>query len=1067
MGRTALAGLVAFLLGGAQDAPELRLQWVRKLPARKAAWEHTPKMVRDAAYELAAAGGLVFTGGEHDGALLALDGATGEERWRFYTEGPIRVAPATDGERVFAGSEDGRLYALDLSGRLLWTFRGGPSTRRILGHERLISAWPVSARPLAAGGRVYVVSGYWPIDGVFVHALDAATGKPAWSAAGAQYRPFGAPRIEAGTLWVDGHGGNGAYDLATGAARAEKAPPRAPAPPAPETPGLKGAPVHRAEADGRVYVSTAEGEIYGFARAPGGPVRTHAPPAAPPAGDAAAAKAVLEATGVRAGYALVAGLEEGALAEGLVRGSELRVVAVDDDPATLDRVRRRLAGLFETGRLSMAAGTEGLPPYFASLVVSESATGPPESVRECLRPYGGAWAGRGGRVERREGPLPGAADWTHEMADAAMTLCSQDRRVKAPLGLLWYGGPAADLRFYFDGNVDHQSGDSINPQPTGAQIVDGRMILQGPGVLGAFDIYTGRLLWETKIPRMYPFGGKGGGLGIHSKNHPEPWRAEPALRAEVPPTHHPRASGFNMVSASDGIYLAAAGNCVRYRPEDGSVLSSWAVPLPEPGLCWGNLWVSGGTLVATAFRPEDLAGAHAGFDGNGGDWAGDRMPMAWLLALDRATGKLLWSRKAEWGFLNRGTALGKGTVFALDLLMEDVLGKLKAGGRALPAAGPAVRALDLATGRERWTFPLDVLVKTLHYSEERDLLVVACRHRTDWKDGAWAGGTPEKKGAPGRMRGLRGADGQVLWEVSESPYAHPLVVVGDLLVDRWGNAFELLTGKRHRRPSALAGGDEEWSFPRGGCNHLVACPAMVTWRTAFYDLAGHSGVTKLAGMDAGCTATLLPAGGILNVPDFGTHHKRNRMTALALVHRPGNEPWADYAEAKPAAPAPLLRAGFNLGAPGDRKAEDGTLWFRAGPRSELASVQPAGAEWFLAPTPPGGSWIASSGVVGASAVTISTRLPADLKGKDRGSRRYTVRLHFAEPSAKGPGERVFSVSLEGKTVLADFDPYREGARAEVAVVREFRGVDVAGPLDVGLVAAAGKTLLCGVELVAE
>src|SRR5205807_2330579 len=43
---------------------------------------------------------------------------------------------------------------------------------------------------------------------------------------------------------------------------------------------------------------------------------------------------------------------------------------------------------------------------------------------------------------RREGALPGAGNWTHEHADAANTRVSPDRLVKAPLGLLWFGGPS-------------------------------------------------------------------------------------------------------------------------------------------------------------------------------------------------------------------------------------------------------------------------------------------------------------------------------------------------------------------------------------------------------------------------------------------------------------------------------------------------------------------------------------------------------------------------------------------------------------------------------------------------
>ena len=39
---------------------------------------------------------------------------------------------------------------------------------------------------------------------------------------------------------------------------------------------------------------------------------------------------------------------------------------------------------------------------------------------------------------------------------------------------------------YFDGNVDHQSGDSVSPLPAGPEIVAGRMILQSAGRLAAF-----------------------------------------------------------------------------------------------------------------------------------------------------------------------------------------------------------------------------------------------------------------------------------------------------------------------------------------------------------------------------------------------------------------------------------------------------------------------------------------------------------------------------------------------------------------------------------------------------
>lgn len=178
-----------------------------------------------------------------------------------------------------------------------------------------------------------------------------------------------------------------------------------------------------------------------------------------------------------------------------------------------------------------------------------------------------------------------------------------------------------------------------------------------------------------------------------------------------------------------------------------------------------------------------------------------------------------------------------------------------------------------------------------------------------------------------------------------------------------------------------------------------------------------------------------------------------------MIHRSENASWTEYSVGQPDSPRPILRAGFSFGAPGDRVAPDGTVWFRAGPRSEMASVQPASAGWFETPT--------GFGVMGAERVTLATRLPSNLKGKDVSVRRYTVRLHFAEPERSRAEHCVMSVALEGQWVLQDFEPRREGAGPGSAAVQEFKGIEVAGPLDITLVAKSGRTLLSGVEIAAE
>jgi len=77
--------------------------------------------------------------------------------------------------------------------------------------------------------------------------------------------------------------------------------------------------------------------------------------------------------------------------------------------------------------------------------------------------------------------------------------------------------------------------------------------------------------------------------------------------------------------------------------------------------------------------------------------------------------------------------------------------------------------------------------------------------------------------------------------------------------------------------------------------------------------------------------------------------------------------------------------------------------------------------------------------------------------------RYTVRLHFCETfeGVTRPGQRVFSVALNGRTVLPKCDPFAAaGRRRQCAVVREF-GVTVAdGTLEIAFrrVGASGPEI---------
>jgi hypothetical protein len=184
------------------------------------------------------------------------------------------------------------------------------------------------------------------------------------------------------------------------------------------------------------------------------------------------------------------------------------------------------------------------------------------------------------------------------------------------------------------------------------------------------------------------------------------------------------------------------------------------------------------------------------------------------------------------------------------------------------------------------------------------------------------------------------------------------------------------------------------------------------------------------------------------------------------------ETWTSFGSQTPK--QPVRRLGLNLAAPGDRKADDGTLWLEypsVGGSSPAVAVKtvPAQPEWFRRHSSqisgPGYSWVAASGAKGLSSLTVK------LAESSAAPRNYKVRLHFLEPDNLKLGERVFSVSLQGKQVLPTLDVVQEAAGQNCSLVKEFSGIAVTDDLVVDLVPASTSRIqaavLSGIEVQAE
>jgi Malectin domain len=246
----------------------------------------------------------------------------------------------------------------------------------------------------------------------------------------------------------------------------------------------------------------------------------------------------------------------------------------------------------------------------------------------------------------------------------------------------------------------------------------------------------------------------------------------------------------------------------------------------------------------------------------------------------------------------------------------------------------------------------------------------------------------------------------------------------------------------------------------------------------FYELCNEGGTGNIGGFRSGCTNNLVVAGGVLCAPDYTrtcTCSYQNQ-TSLALVPTPDAELWTFQGQAREVKGV-IKRVGILLGAPGNRKADNGTLWLEhppvGGPSPRLAiKVEPAGVEYFRRHSSQielgagsGQTWQGASGARNLRSLTVLLAGPTDK------SRLYTVRLAFVEPDHLAVGLRVFDVALQGKTVCEGLDVSDEAGGPNRLLIKEFHHVKAGEALIVRLTPAEDAQVpvpvLCGVEVIQE
>lgn len=134
--------------------------------------------------------GRVFFG-SGDGGIYAVDARTGLLQWKFGTSDVVHASPAVVGNTVYVGGWDSVFYAIDAdTGQQKWSFKAGEDAAI---HNQV----GFQSSPAVVDGTVYV-----GCRDAHVYALDAATGRKKWDYPTSKSWVNGTPAVRDGLVYV-------------------------------------------------------------------------------------------------------------------------------------------------------------------------------------------------------------------------------------------------------------------------------------------------------------------------------------------------------------------------------------------------------------------------------------------------------------------------------------------------------------------------------------------------------------------------------------------------------------------------------------------------------------------------------------------------------------------------------------------------------------------------------------------------------------------------------------------------------------------------------------------------
>ncbi|MCX5660257.1 MAG: PQQ-binding-like beta-propeller repeat protein [Planctomycetota bacterium] len=687
-----------------------------------------------------------------------------------------------------------------------------------------------------------------------------------------------------------------------------------------------------AVADGRLYVCTSLGHLYCFAAgmpgSPGVPATPSGLPADkpeptlfPPGKRLAGVLASLKQAGIDRGYALVLG-DDGSLSQGLAHHTGLHIITPMTNPDEAEAVRNGVLvnTSFYGSRIHVQhiEHADALPygDYFANTVIL---AGPVKGLNakelyRVLHPCGGllffpglpaeeakalaAASGAEPGEDQADGPprvlrgrLPGALDWDSPYIT--------DQRVKWPMRLLWFGGPGPSLV------LDRKEGNVIGP------VAFGRYFVQSEAAVSAVDAYNGTILWTRPIPRRYTV------LRLADATHTA--------------TDGSAQNGVYLQADAEAVYITAAG----FFPEKGRAAFQLDARTGEQRKFFGPYIPPPVVRLASPQTLKlDIDAARGGVATLMQEPDALRIDLvtrdARVVPLDR------WDlffdcrpESARYGLYGRGTfelqiqpSDGKRPAVCNHAVGEafprvELTGKHTAAGTTTTLRIPW-REVEALAGTKTTSLGFALRLNA-HDGGAKENVVrqyLFCDVGAEGINNGWAnvvlGDAPE----PGKPAVVAGAFEQRTGIKPRARVDAPLAGAPMFLPRKHPLTDE--PGVRLYQKSGVCGGtafSDQTAFTRSTA-------------LGIYDFADDSGMRVFDGVKPSCTGSTTAALGLLLSSEGrgGCECTTNFQTSLAMAPttQRSNEDWALFFDLTP--DAPIRRASLNLGAPGDRRAEDGTLW---------------------------------------------------------------------------------------------------------------------------------------------